>query len=72
LKTKDGLELGDFLMGNEFGVVHTKVRVVILMEMRGDLFVEGILVDPERGRSDAGEGNPVVVAFVEVLKVDVV
>ena len=72
MEAEDGLKLGDLLVSDEFGVVHAQVRVVIRMQVSGDLFVRSILVDLEGGGFDAGEWYPVVVAFVQVLEVQVV
>lgn len=72
LEAKDSLELGDLLVSNEFGIVHAEVRVVIWVQMGGDLLVWGILVNLEGGGFDAGEWYPIVVALVEVLEVHVV
>ena len=72
LQAKYGLEFGDLLMCDEFGVVHTKVRVVVRMDMSGDFLMWGIVVDLEVGRLDARVGNPVIIALIEVLEVHVV
>ena len=71
LDAEDGLELGDFLMGEEFGVVHAVVGVVVGVHVAGVVF-RGCLFDLEVGLADAGIGHPVVVALVEVLEVHVV
>ncbi len=71
LQPEDRFELGDFLMGEQFGVVHAEMRVIVGVHVRGSV-VEGGLLDPGGGGSDAREGHPVVVALVEVLEVHVV
>ena len=72
LYAQDGLELGDFLMGEQFGVVHAEVDIVVGVDIGGDLLMEGTLLDLEGGGLDTGVGDPIVVAFVEVLEVDIV
>ena len=72
LEAEDRLELGDFLVGKQFGVVHAEVGVVIGVHVRASILMAGVLVDLEIGGLDAGVRDPVVVALVEVLEVDVV
>lgn len=72
LEAKDSLELGDFLMCKQFGVVHTEVRVIIGVHVRACILMAGVLVDLDIGGFDAGVRDPVIVALVEVLEVDVV
>lgn len=71
LQPEYGLELGDFLVGEQFGVVHAEMRVVVGVHVRAGV-LEGGLLDLGVGGADAGEGHPVVVALVEVLEVHVV
>ena len=71
LQAKDGLELGDFLVGEQFGIVHAEMRVIVGVHV-GSAVLEGRLLDLGGGAADAGEGHPVVIALVEVLEVDVV
>jgi len=59
-------------VGKQFGVVHAEVDVVVGVHIGGDLLMEGTLLDLQGGRLDTGVGDPIIVAFVEVLKVDIV
>ena len=58
-------------MGEQFGVVHAEMRVIVGVHVRGGV-VESGLLDLGGAGADAGEGHPVVVALVEVLEVHVV
>ena len=60
------------MVSDKFGVVHAKVGVVVGMNMGGDFFMSGVVIDFERGGFDAGVRDPVIIALVEVLEVDVV
>lgn len=72
LETEDSLKLGDFLVGQQFGVVHTEVGVVVGMYVGGVVLLGGRVLDLEVRATDVAEEDPVVVAFVEVFEVDVV
>lgn len=71
LQSKDSLKLGNFLMSEQFSIVHTEMRVIVGMDMRV-IFIKRGFLDPRPSLLDAGKGNPVVVALVEVLEVYVV
>lgn len=71
LQSKDRLKLGNFLMGKQFSVVHAEMRVIVGMDMRV-IFIQRGFLDPRPSLLDAGKGNPVIVALVEVLEVHVV
>lgn len=58
-------------MGQQFCVVHAEVGVVIGVHVGGIVFCS-VVLDFAVGAADAGEGDPVIVALVQVLKVDVV
>jgi hypothetical protein len=71
LESEDCFELSDFLMSQQFCVVHSEVRVVVRMDVSGRVLPRSVLnfvVSPP----DAREGHPVIVTLVEVLEVDVV
>lgn len=72
LQPEYGFKLGDFLVSQEFGVVHAEVRVVVGMDVRVVLLGRCTIVDFDVGAPEAGVGYPVVVALVEVLEVHVV
>lgn len=71
LQAKDGLKLGNFLMSEQFSVVHAEMRVIVGMDMRV-IFIQRGFLDPRPSLLDARKGNPVIVALVEVLEVHVV
>lgn len=72
LEAEDSLELGNFLMREKFGVVHAEVRVVVGVHVASGILMAGVFVDFDGGGLDAGVGDPVIVALVEVFVVDVV
>jgi hypothetical protein len=72
LEAEDSLKLGDFLMGQKFGVVHSEVGVVVGMYVRGVVLLGGRVLDFDVRATDVAEEDPVVVAFIEVFEVDVV
>lgn len=72
LQPEHRLEFGDLLMSQKLGVVHAEVRVVVRVHMRGVLLLGQSVLDFKVGGTDPREGHPVVVAFIEVLEVDVV
>jgi hypothetical protein len=51
----DGLELGDFLVCEQFGVVHTEMGVVVGVHV-GVGFIGGGVLDAVAGLADAGTG----------------
>lgn len=59
-------------MGQQLGVVHAEVGVLVGVDMRGVLFLASVVLDPEVGLADAGEGHPVIVTLVVILEVHVV
>ena len=71
LKPKDSLEFGDLLMGEEFGVVHTEVRVIILMEVSGILLLSKLIYFLV-SLFNLVKWEPVIVSFVKIFEVDVV
>lgn len=71
LQPEHRLELGDFLMCQKLGVVHTEVWVVIGMDVCGRVLGRGV-VNFKVGAANTRVGHPVIVAFVQVLKVHVV
>lgn len=52
LQSKDSFELGDFLMCQQFCIVHAEVRVVIGVHV-GAAILEGSLLDLSIGLADA-------------------
>lgn len=58
-------------MCDEVGVIHSEVRVVIRMHRKIRLINHDVF-DLEVGFSDAGVRDPVVIALVEVLEMNVV
>ncbi len=63
LETKDCFEFSDFLMGKQFCIVHTEMRVIIWMHVSATFVKRGFL-DLEVGLPDARKWNPVIVALV--------
>ena len=51
---------------------HAIVRLIVWMEVTKIFFRGRIVLNFEVGPSDLGERNPVIVALIEVLKMDVV
>ena len=53
LQPEHSFELGDFLVGQQFGVVHAEVRVVVGMHVRVVLLGRCAVVDTQVGPPDA-------------------
>jgi hypothetical protein len=71
LNLVDCFEFGDFLVGLKFSVVHAAVGVVVGVDVAQRLLAVRI-VDLLARAADAAERQPVVVALVQILEVDVV
>lgn len=71
LNPKDGLELSNFLVCQQFGIVHSEMRVVVGVHV-GIAFFSWRVFDPLVGLTNPGKRNPVIVALIQVLEVDVV